>query len=117
MSAETADIVGKTGSEFKFTLSPDDPQARTGRIVKATLKASGQADSDLPFSAHEVTLKKPNKLPAGDSLVVLSIIWEPGDSDAVIDVGSVISGSADAADPKHFIQVDDVPGFVQLFGK
>ena len=117
MSEDTADIVGSTSSEFKFTLSPDDPAGTTGIIKKATLKVTGQADKELPFSAHEVTLRDPNKLPAGDSLVVLSILWGPGDSDAIIDVGLVISGSAHPADPKHFIQVDDVPGFVQLFGK
>lgn len=117
MSEQTADIVGTTGSEFKITLSPDNPVGTTGKIKKATLQVAGQPDRDVAFSDHEITLQEPNTLAKGDSLLVLSILWGPGDSDSNIEVGAVISGSVQAANPLHYIQVDDIPGYVQLFGK
>lgn len=117
MGKDNADIVGSIGSQFKVTISPDDPTGTTGIIENATLKRAGQPDKDLPFSEHEVTLADADNLVSGDSLVVLSILWGPGDADAIIDVGTVISGEANPANPKHFIQVDDVPGFIQLFGE
>jgi len=117
MPKNTADIVGSIGSQFKVTISPEDPAGTTGLIKKATLKKTGQPDKELSFSDHDVTLAAPDSLAAGDSLIVVSILWGPEDQDAIIDVGRVISGSADPADPKHFIEVDDVPGFIQLFGE
>ena len=117
MSKDTADITGTTGAEFKIVLSPSDPNGTTGLIKKAMLKISGQPERALPFSSHEITLSSPNNLSAGDSRIVVSILWGPEDSDAVIDVGSVMVGTASAANPKHLIEVDDIPGFVQLFGE
>jgi hypothetical protein len=117
MSKDTADIVGSKGAQFTIILVPEESTGTTGVIKKAILKKSGQPDQELPFEEHEVTLQGLNKLPGGDSLIVLNILWGPGDSDALIVVGQVTSGDAHSAEPTHYIQVDDVPGYIQLFGE
>jgi len=111
MPENTADIVGTTKSQFTFTIS-------AATIVKATLIVPNQADLDLTVggSNREVTISTPG-LPAGDSVVSLALVWAPGEDDAIIDVGTVTTGTANAANPKHTIDVGDTPGFVELFGK
>jgi hypothetical protein len=47
----------------------------------------------------------------------LDLIWAPGDEDAVIDVGTVTSGTVNAAKPKHTLDAGKTPGFVELFGE
>jgi hypothetical protein len=108
MSLESSDIHGTTGANFTFTLS-------SATIVQAVLEVTGKPNVTLTVSAdgHEVTVPS---LPADQSFVRLALVWAPGDDDAVIDVGTVISGTAIAADPKHTIDAGDTPGFVELFG-
>jgi hypothetical protein len=108
MSKATADISGTTGANFTFTVS-------SGTVTTAFLKVSGKPDAPLTISASGREMTVPS-LPAGQSFVRLDIVWAPGDPDAVIDVGSVTSGTVSAADPNHTIDAGDTPGFVELFG-
>jgi hypothetical protein len=103
MSLATADIVGNAGTALTLTLD-------SGSIVNAFLKVAGQADAPLTVSGN-LSVSVP-KLPSGESIVHLDILWEPGDKDAVIGVNG-----ADAADPAHTIDAGDTPGFVELFGR
>lgn len=109
MPEGTADIVGTQNANFTFTLS-------AATITSASLQLPDNTNVDLPVSGsgREVTVPK---LPAGDSLVTLGLIWAPGDPNAIIDVGTVTSGTVAAANPKHRINAGEIPGFVQLFGK
>jgi hypothetical protein len=109
MSQATADIVGTTGATFTFTID-------AATIFKAKLIVSNQPDLDLTVggSDREVTVPR---LPAGDSVVSLALVWAPGDADATIDVGTITTGAVNAASPKHTIDVGDTPGFVELFGR
>lgn len=107
MSQETADIVGTTGASFTFTIS-------SATIVKAYMADHPDAPLAIGGDDREVTIPK---LPAGDSLVVLALVWGLGEPDVTIDVGTVISGTVEAADPKGTIDRGKNPGYVELFGK
>ncbi len=108
MSEDRADVVGTTGSIFTLTIS-------SGEIESATLE-DGKTSQDLVVSddGHSVTVPG---LPSGDSFVSMAMIWSVGDTDAIVDVGTVTKGEAHAADPKPIIDLDDNPGTVDLFGK
>ena len=108
MSQATADISGTTGANFTFTIS-------SGTVTTASLKVDGKPDTSLTISASGREMTVPS-LPAGQSWVRLDIVWAPADPDAVIDVGSVTSGTVSAAAPKHSLDAGDTPGFVELFG-
>ena len=103
-----ANIRGTTGANFTFTIS-------SGSIVQALLEAPGQPDQKLTVSGDGSEVTVPN-LPAGDSGVRLDIVWAPGDSDALVDVGTVISGKVTAAPAKGILTAGDTPGFVTLSG-
>lgn len=107
MSQATADIVGSTGAQFTLTVS-------AGILRKAILEAAPRPDVSLAFVGNVVTI--PN-LPAGDSQVELQIVWAPGDTGATIDVGTVTTGTATAADPKPTIESSSPIAYVQLFGE
>jgi LysM repeat protein len=107
MSESTADIVGTTRANFTFTID-------AATIVKATLINQPDQDLKIGASGREVTVPS---LPASDSTVSLALIWAPADNDATINVGTVISGTVNAATPRHTIDLGDNPGFVELFGK
>ena len=109
MPENTADIIGTTGSSFTITLD-------SAKIVGARLVVDGKDDVDLTISGskREVTV---NSLPSGDSKVALDLFWKPDEDDATIDLGKVISGSANAPSPKQTIDAGETPGFVLLFGK
>jgi hypothetical protein len=115
MPKDTADIFGATGTNFTLTLD-------AAEIVEggAKLIVTGQPEPlDLKVSGNgrEVTVLS---LPAGDSVVSLALIWSPGeDKDATIDVGTVTpgTGTVEAANPRHTIDVGETPGEVELFGE
>src|SRR5271163_328511 len=104
MSQTTADIVGTTGA--KFTLTVD-----SGTVTSAFLKVTGVPDVPLTIGASGREISIAN-LPSGDSKVRLDIVWAPADPDAVIDVGSVTSGTVSAANPKGTLDAGKTPGFV-----
>jgi hypothetical protein len=108
MSQATADIVGTKDANFTFTIS-------AATITTATPLVNNQAGASLPLSGNgrEVTIQK---LAAGESWVQLDLVWAPGDPNAVIDVGTVTSGTVNAANPKHTLDRGKTPGFVELFG-
>lgn len=108
MSLEDSDIHGSVGANFTFTVD-------TGTITKALLQAAGQPDMQLTLDASGQVVTVPG-LPAGDSGVRLDIVWAPGDSDALVDVGTVISGTAQSAPAKKILMAGDTPGLVRLFG-
>lgn len=109
MSEATADIIGTKGANFTFTVS-------SGTVTSAIHKVPNKPDNPLKVepTGREITVPD---LPVGDSSVRLDIVWAPADPDAVIDVGTVISGTVNAADPKHTLDAGDTPGYVHLFGK
>ena len=106
MSQATADIVGTKQANFTFTLS-------AATITNAAPLVGNQPGQPLPFSGREVTIQN---LPSGELWVELDLIWAPGDGDAVIDIGTVTSGTVNAANPKHTLDAGKTPGFVELFG-
>lgn len=110
MSFQSADIRGKTGANFTFTIS-------SGTIVQkgAHLQVPGQADQELTVNANGSEVTVPS-LPEGDSGVRLDIVWAPDDPDALVDVGKVISGSVASAPAKGILTAGDTPGLVRLFG-
>ena len=55
MAKDTADIVGSMGSQFRVTISPDDPAGTTAVIKKVTLKKAGQLARDHFFRARNDT--------------------------------------------------------------
>jgi hypothetical protein len=106
MSQDTADIVGSTKAQFTLTVS-------AGNVRKAKLEAANQPDESLAVAGNVITIPV---LPAGDSQVELQIVWAPGDTGAMIDVGTVTTGTATAADPKPTIESSSPIAFVELFG-
>jgi hypothetical protein len=109
MPEDTADIVGTTGANFTLTID-----ATT--ITSAFLLVTGQADTPLTIAPNGREVTVPS-LPAGDSIVRLDLFWVPGDPDATIDVGTVTSGEAEAAESKGRIDAGETPGFPALFGR
>lgn len=109
MPKDTADIVGTTGANFSITID-------AATILSAFLEVTGQPNVALTVGGtqRDVTV---TSLPAGDSVVRLDLVWAPGDPDATIDVGTVTSGTVNAANPKGRIDAGDTPGFVELFGE
>jgi len=106
MSQATADILGSVGANFTITIS-------AATILKADLEIGGNPDQSLTLvGPREVAIPQ---LPKGDSVVRLALIWAPGDHDAVIDVGTVNSGTATAPE-QDTIDRGNNPGFVLLFG-
>jgi hypothetical protein len=108
MSRTTADIVGTTGANFTFTLS-------AGTITNAAKFAGNTQGPSFPLSGdgREVTIQN---LATGDTWVELDLAGAPGYGMAVIDVGTVTSGTVNAAAPKHTLNAGKTPGFVELFG-
>jgi hypothetical protein len=108
MSLESSDIHGTTGANFTFTIS-------SGTITKALLQVSGQQDVKLTVDAsgRVVTV---SSLPAGNSGVRLDLVWAPQDPDALVDVGTVTTGTAVSAPAKGILTAGDTPGLVRLFG-
>lgn len=109
MSEDTADIVGTIESDFTVTID-------SATIVTAFLMVKGKPDLPLEIKGNKREVTVPD-LPAGDSTVRLDLFWAPGDKDATIDVGTVISGMAEAIPPKQTIDRGQSPGFALLFGK
>jgi hypothetical protein len=106
MSQATADIVGTKAANFTFTIS-------AATVTNAAFLLNNQPGASLPLSGNEVTIQK---LAAGESWVQLDLVWATGDPNAVIDVGTVTSGTVNAANPKHTLDRGKTPGFVELFG-
>jgi hypothetical protein len=109
MSQATADIVGTTAANFTFTLD-------AGTILSAYLEVPNQPVVSLNIGGNDREVTVPN-LPKGESWVRLDLVWAPGDSNATIDIGTVTSGKATAANPKHTLDDGKTPGYVELFGK
>ena len=110
MSVDTADIIGTKGANFTFTIS-------SGSIVQngATLEVPGKPKQKLTVSADGSEVTVPS-LPPGDSGVRLDLVWGPDDPDAVIDVGTVTSGTVNPAPAKGILTAGETPGLVRLFG-
>lgn len=108
MPVDTADIIGTTGANFTFTIS-------SGSIVQAQLEAPGKPKQKLTVSADGSEVTVPS-LPPGDSGVRLDLVWGPDDPDAVIDVGTVTSGTVNPAPAKGILTAGETPGLVRLFG-
>src|SRR5258708_4444723 len=102
MSEARADIVGTKGSSFTITID-------AATILSAYLEVPNQPIVALAIGGNDREVTVPN-LPAGDSLVRLDLVWAPGDPDATIDVGTVLSGNVKAADSKCTIHDGDTPG-------
>lgn len=109
MSEATADIVGTTGAAFTATIN-------SGSIDAAYLEVPSQPVTSLVVGDDNLSVSI-KSLPAGQSWIRLDIEWAPGDSNATIDVGTVTSGTVNAANPKHRIDDGDLPGWIELFGK
>lgn len=109
MSQATADIVGTTSAAFTATIT-------SGAIQSAYLEVTNQPVISLAVSGNNqaVTIAS---LPNGESWIRLDIVWGPGDSNALIGVGSVTSGTVAAASPNHRIDDGDDPGYIELYGK
>jgi hypothetical protein len=105
----SADIVGTTGSNFTVTID-------AGTIMSAYLEVSNQPVVSLAISPDDLEVTVPS-LPAGQSWVRLDIVWAPGDPDADIGVGTVTSGTATPATPKHTLDAGNTPGYVELLGQ
>jgi hypothetical protein len=105
----SADIVGTKGANFTCTIN-------AATILSAYLEVPNQPIVALTIAGSNREVTVPN-LPAGQSWVRLDLVWAPGDSNATIDVGTVTTGSATAANPKHTIDDGDTPGYVELLGQ
>src|SRR5229473_2172165 len=107
MPQDTADIVGSAGANFTVTIS-------AATIKNAVLEVPDEPDQTLKIiGSREVAIPQ---LPKADSQVRLDLVWGPADPDAIIDVGTVTSGTATAATPKGRIDRGKTPGYVLLFG-
>lgn len=102
------DITGTTGANFTIALS-------AATIMGAFLEVGHQPKVPLTISGdgRQVTV---SSLPNGDSIVRVDLVWAPGEDDAIIDVGTVTSGTVKAADPKHTLDAGITPGFIELKG-
>jgi hypothetical protein len=109
MSQATADIVGTTGANFTITID-------SGTILSAYLEVANQPVITLAIGANDRQVTISN-LPVGESWVRLDIVWAPGDPNATIDVGTVTTGSVNAANPRHTLDDGNTPGYIELFGK
>jgi len=103
MSKASADIVGSVGATFVATID-------SGTIVQATL--GGQ---NLPMGADKRSVTVTN-LAAGDSTIQLGLVFDPGDPNAKIGVGSVTTGKAQAHVPPGEILSTHVADVIDLFG-
>jgi hypothetical protein len=106
MSAGTAKIVALKGSTFSFT-------STSGSIQEADFNpaTTGTASVDVPSSTVSVS-----NLPAGDSTLWLTIIWDPdapnGSLQIVKDTNPPLTyNTAD------FIRSGKTPAPVTMFGK
>jgi hypothetical protein len=103
-----ANFSGTQKAKFTFTVS-------SGTIVNAFLEVPGQAKAKLPVSAdgQGVTV---NSLPAGASGVRLDLVWAPADADAVVNLGTVITGTVTRQPADPILIAGDTPGLVTLSG-
>jgi len=108
MSQSTADIFGTVGAAFNCKIS-------SGTILSAYLEVPNQPIVSLSIlgSDREVAIQS---LPAGQSWVRLDLVWAPVDSDAIVDVGTVTTGSVQTAAAKGTITDGETPGYVELWG-
>jgi hypothetical protein len=98
---------GTSGANFTITIS-------SGTITLAQLHVTNQPVVTLAFTNREVVI--PN-LPAGDSLVELALAWLDGEPNAIVDIGTITSGTVAAPSPKAIIDDNSSVGYVKLFGK
>ena len=103
MSRASADIVGSVGASFVATID-------SGTIVQATL---GGQNLQVGADNRSVTV---TNLAAGDSTIQLALVFDPGDPDANIGVGSVTAGTAKAHTPPGVILNTHVADVIELFG-
>jgi hypothetical protein len=96
------DITGSIKATFVATIN-------SGKILKAALHVPGTAastDTDLVFTDQTVTVDPKGGLPAGQSEIQLAIAFDPGDPNATIGLGKVMSGNAKASVPPGTIDND-----------
>jgi hypothetical protein len=108
MSKSTADISGKTASSFVATID-------SGTIVQAQLGIVGQPMVMLSVGADKRSVTVPN-LPSGNSTIWLAMIWAPGEPNANIGIGTVISGSVKAHNPPGVVYDNSPVGAIEMFG-
>lgn len=102
-----ANFSGTKAAKFTFTIS-------SGTIVNAFLEVPSQPKAKLPVSdGQEVTV---TSLPAGSSGVRLDLVWAPDDPDAVVDLGTVLSGTVTRQPADPILIAGDTPGLVTLSG-
>ncbi|WP_213805910.1 hypothetical protein [Granulicella sp. dw_53] len=108
MSQATADISGKTGSNFVATLDASS-------VVQAQLAVVGKSPITLSIGADKRSITVPN-LPSGDSAIWLALVFAPGEPNATIGVGSVTGRSATPHNPPGIIYDTNAWGVIKLFG-
>lgn len=108
MSQATADISGKTGSNFVAIID-------ASTVVQAQLSVIGQSPITLSIGADKRSITVPN-LPAGDSTIWLALVWAPGEPNANIGVGTVTSGNATPHNPAGVIYDNSAFGVIELYG-
>jgi len=103
MSQASADIIGSVGASFVARID-------SGAIVQATL---GGQNLQIGADSRSVTVPA---LAAGDSTIQLALVFAPGDLDANIGVGAVMTGNAQAHTPPGVIPNTHVADVIELFG-
>jgi hypothetical protein len=109
MPKDTADIVGKSGSNFVATIN-------SGSIAKAQLEVVNQPILKLAVGADERSITVTN-LPDGDSIIWLALNWAPGEPNATVGVGVVNDGAAQSAAAPGILYDNDPTGEIELFGE
>jgi|HubBroStandDraft_1064217.scaffolds.fasta_scaffold00388_21 hypothetical protein len=108
MSQATADIFGTKGAGFTITID-------AATILSAYLEVPNQPLVSLAIAGSNREVTVPS-LPVGQSWVRLDLVWAPGDPDATINLGTVTTGTVNAAAAKGTITDGNTPGYVELWG-
>jgi hypothetical protein len=106
MPAFTADIVSATGSAFTFTTT-------AGTVTSAFFQGSSTGVVTVDTQSNNISV---SNLPAGDSTLLLTIIWAPGEPNGRIQI---VSSQHPITRITTAEILDDgvVTGVVELFGE
>jgi hypothetical protein len=106
MPADTADLVAIAGASFTFTTSSGTV---TGAVFQGA--STGVVTADTMSNVISVS-----NLPAGDSTLLLTIVWAPGEPDAKLQIVSTAHPLAYVTSAA--VLTDGVtPGVIELFGQ
>ena len=106
MPVENANIIAPTGATFSFT-------STSGTIIGAVFMGAATATVSADTTSNVVSV---TNLQAGDSTLLLTIIWAPGESNGALQIVS-------SAHPLAFVTTADIfmdgvtPGVVKLCGQ